>query len=134
MKKIRKAVLFLLDTLSISTDEVAFYFVTEKKISELHLLFFDDPTPTDCITFPIDSFNSDASPHVLGEVFVCPKTAILYAKSHQINVEEELLRYVIHGILHLIGYEDATKEKRAIMKRKENTYLKKVLVMEKKED
>jgi probable rRNA maturation factor len=119
----RKAVSFLLKELKVVTDEVIFHFVSEKKISSLHEEFFNDTTPTDCITFPMDPQGERTGYHVLGEAFICPKTALSYAKLHGTDPREELYRYVIHCILHLIGYDDMEASGRARMKRKERTLL-----------
>ena len=122
MPQVKKAVSFLLKELNISTDEVIFHFVSEKKISLLHKKFFNDPSPTDCITFPIDSPKEKKQGfHLLGEAFICPKTAMKYA-----DPNKEIFRYIIHCILHLIGYEDMQVEERKRMKRKEHLLLKKL--------
>jgi probable rRNA maturation factor len=119
---VRKAVSFLLKELKISTDEVIFHFVSEKKISSLHKKFFNDPSPTDCITFPIDPpGEKNIGFHLLGEAFICPKTAMKYA-----DPQREIFRYIIHCILHLIGYEDVQVDERRRMKRKEHLLLKKM--------
>ncbi|MCL6755577.1 MAG: rRNA maturation RNase YbeY [Candidatus Rhabdochlamydia oedothoracis] len=118
-------VFFLFELLQIKTDEISIQFVSEKRISQLHALFFQNPAPTDCITFPIDSIPYKRNGyHLLGEIFICPKMAKQYAKKYQINPFEELCRYVVHGILHLIGFEDEKPDLRAQMKRKENACLK----------
>lgn len=118
---------FLLDDLKVSTNEIIFHFVSEAKICALHKEFFNDPSSTDCITFPIDPPNEKKAFHLLGEAFVCPKTALKYAQNHRINPLEELTRYVIHCLLHLLGYDDIQVEERAKMKRKENLCLKKLV-------
>lgn len=121
----KKVVFFLLEFLQIKTDEIQIQFVTEKRISQLHALFFQDSSSTDCITFPIDSITVKSdSYHLLGEIFICPKVAKQYAEKNHINPFEELCRYVVHGILHLIGFEDEKPSLRAQMKRKENACLK----------
>lgn len=126
---IKDAVSFLLSTLKISTDEITIHFVTQKKIAQLHAEFFNDPTSTDCITFPIDPpTKAKGSYHVLGELFVCPKVASDYAREHGIAPSEELLRYVTHCILHLIGYTDLQPDERKKMKRKESLLVKKLRV------
>lgn len=123
----RKAISFLLKELKISTDEIILHFVSEKKITLLHKKFFNDPSLTDCITFPMDSpQRNKKSFHLLGEAFICPKTAIEYSKRFRIDPLEELHRYIVHCILHLIGYDDIQVNQRARMKRKERTYLKKL--------
>lgn len=117
---------FLLKELDVFTDEIIIHFITEAKICLLHKEFFDDPASTDCITFPIDSPEKKSSYHVLGEVFICPKVALAYSKKHSIAPYKELCRYLIHCVLHLIGYEDTEVCMRAKMKAKEYLMLKKV--------
>ena len=102
----------VLDLKKIQCEEVSLYFVTERAICQLHRQFFDDPSPTDCITFPIDQ-------ETLGEIFVCPKVAICYASEMQIDPYEEVALYIIHGLLHLIGYDDLTPPERRIMRKNE---------------
>jgi probable rRNA maturation factor len=125
---VRKVVSFLLNELKISTDEVIVHFVTEAKICLLHKDYFNDPSPTDCITFPVDGLEDKKGVyHVLGEVFICPKTALLYAQRLRVDPYEELYRYLIHCVLHLIGYEDIAPRDRAKMKQKERACLKKLV-------
>src|SRR5262249_50239789 len=70
-----------------------------------HARFFDDPTPTDCISFPMDDAESEEW-RVLGEIFVCPKAAIRYTEEHGGNPFIETTLYIGHGLLHLMGYDD----------------------------
>lgn len=89
-------------------------FTTKKEIAILHDQFFEDPSPTDCITLPSDDLNNGKC-EVLGEVFVCPKVAIEYSEKNQIDPYEEVSLYTIHGILHLLGYDDIEEEDKKIM-------------------
>lgn len=89
-----------------SCDEVSVYFVDKTKISQLHEQFFNDPSPTDCISFPIDDDEDDDGYHILGDVFVCPHTAIKYAAEHDLDPHTEATLYVVHGLLHLLKYDD----------------------------
>jgi probable rRNA maturation factor len=90
--------------------EVSIYFVETEQICELHQQFFDDPSPTDCISFPMDDEEEASHYRILGEVFVCPQTAIEYSQLHQIDPYEETTLYIIHGLLHLMGYRDDEEE------------------------
>jgi probable rRNA maturation factor len=92
--------------------EISIYFVTQKRISDLHQEYFNDPTPTDCITFPIDD-------ETLGEVFVCPKVALAYCEKNGGDPHTETSLYIVHGILHLLGYDDLEPGKRRTMRKKE---------------
>ncbi len=106
----------LLSFLQVRCEEISVYFVTEKKIAELHDQFFQDPTITDCISFPIDDKH-------LGEIFVCPAVAIAYAKKHNLDPWDETLLYLVHGILHLIGYDDLDPKSKKIMRKMEKKCL-----------
>lgn len=125
-----RVVEYVCEFLHLTTDEIHVYFVDEKRISELHLEFFDDPSLTDCITIPLNTPGEPVPHHILGEIFICPKVAETYAKNHNLSEKEELLRYLIHGILHLNGLDDATEAEYNLMKKKENEIL---LLLEKKQ-
>lgn len=86
-------------------DEVSIHFVNTASISELHQEYFDDPTTTDCISFPLDD-EEEKGYRVLGEVFVCPQTAKQYVECNQGNVYDETSLYLVHGLLHIMGYDD----------------------------
>lgn len=122
--KVKKILVSLLKHLNIETDEVTVHFVSRRKICQLHEQFFDDPSSTDCISLPIDppGANSNAY-HVLGEIFVCPKTAIEYAEKKGLDPYTETTLYMIHGLLHLIGYDDMTPLEKKKMRRKEKECL-----------
>jgi len=103
-----------LEFLDIHCSEIGIYFVTEKEISKLHDEFFQDPTPTDCISFPLDK-------EYLGDIFICPSVAIAYAEKHSLPPLKETTLYLIHGVLHLIGYDDLSpkdKKKMRLMEKK----------------
>ncbi len=103
-------------------DEVSIHFVDTKNISELHKQFFDDPTPTDCISFPMDDADS-VGYRVLGEVFVCPEVAIEYSEEHGHDPYEETTLYIVHGLLHLLGYDDIEEKDVAKMRAAEQRHL-----------
>lgn len=110
----KRLVRFILETCNVSYEDIAIYFVGKRKIAHLHDEFFQDPTPTDCITFPFDK-------KFLGEIFVCPKVAKEYDPKKPYL---ETTLYIIHGILHLLGFNDIQKKERAKMVLKQRRLLK----------
>lgn len=122
---IEKLVLDFLEFHGVSFDEVGIHFVDTPTICHLHEQFFDDPSPTDCISFPMDD-PDDEGYRVLGEVFVCPETADAYVQSNEGDTYQEITLYVIHGLLHLLGYDDFEEEDQALMRAEEARYLKQV--------
>ena len=91
-------------------------FLNDSEVRSLHKKYFDDPSPTDCMTFPVDSVSSCGLPGgFLGEIVVCPKTARLF--------NDPVSLYVVHALLHLIGYTDTTDRARQRMKRQERMHM-----------
>lgn len=107
-------------------DEVSISFVDTSVISKLHQEFFDDPSPTDCITFPLDGLEDSTPYRILGEVFVCPATAVEYAQKYQKDPFDETTLYLVHGILHLLGYDDLNEEDRKKMRKAEARHMRKL--------
>ena len=114
---VRKAAILILSKEKVSCHKIVVHFVGKKKIASLHQEFFSDPAPTDCITFPIDPIGKSCD--ILGEIFICLEVAREYAAKHHIPLQEELTLYLVHGLLHLLGYEDHTSQERAKMRKKE---------------
>lgn len=109
--------------------QIAIHLVTKKKIADLHDQFFQDPTPTDCISFPVDDPQNEAEDSILGEIMICPRVAIEYAKQRGLNPRREFFLYLVHGFLHLLGYDDLDPRSRATMRRQEKQCL---VLLEKK--
>ncbi len=68
--------------------------VDDEAIARVHDEFLNDPSETDAITFPY------------GEILVSCDTAARYAAEHNLSPQEELFRYMVHGLTHLHGYLD----------------------------
>ncbi len=96
-------------------------------MSELHEEFLSIAGPTDVLTFPIDI--DAAGETIAGEVYVCVSEARRQAKSRGaggIDPKREVLLYALHGMLHLLGYDDRTSRDYRIMHRTEDTILTKL--------
>jgi probable rRNA maturation factor len=87
-------------------------------MGELHAQFLDDPAPTDVITF-----EGDPTLGFAGEVCVCTDVAHAYAQSHGENLAGELMLYIVHGYLHLAGFDDVDPTVRRRMRRAETRAL-----------
>jgi len=113
-KKVVKSILVLE---GVSCDEVSIHFVKETEIQALHARYFGDPTSTDCISFPF----ADSVPSYcfLGEVFICPLVALRYAASKKLDPLHEVTLYLVHGLLHLLGFDDISPKERRRMRRAE---------------
>jgi probable rRNA maturation factor len=93
-------------------------FVSDAVIRRLNRDFLGHDFATDVLAFPLGDGG------VFGEVVVSGETARREARARGIPGEEELLRYVAHGILHLLGYDDHAPAERARMWRRQEAELK----------
>ncbi len=92
-------------------------FVTKEIIHEINKEHLNHDYPTDIITFEYDRGEDGV---IDGELIICSEVAADNAEEFGVTVESELLRLIIHGILHLIGYDDTDEEKQKIMKSEED--------------
>ncbi|MCH9630805.1 MAG: Endoribonuclease YbeY [Chlamydiia bacterium] len=118
-KQIERVVTATLKFKGVTCDDTSIYFVTAEEISKLHKEYFNDPTPTDCITFPMDPADEETEQKILGEVFVCPEVAFAYSQENALDFNEELTLYIVHGLLHLLGFDDIEEEDRILMRKEE---------------
>ncbi len=87
-------------------------FVDDEHLTQLHAEHLDDRTETDVITF--DLGDDGAGP--AGELYVSVDRARRVAERRGVEVERELTLYVVHGTLHLVGFDDHEDAERARMR------------------
>ena len=110
--------------------DLAVYVVAEPEMIRLNENFLHHKGPTDVITFDYaegaarTSDSRDANPALLhGEIFVCADEAVSQARRFHATWQNELVRYVVHGVLHLLGYDDLHSRARRKMKAAEDTLI-----------
>jgi probable rRNA maturation factor len=104
-----------------SLRELTIIVASDPLIKRLHQQFFDDPTLTDVITFPLEL--SQRGRALSGEIYLCLSEARRQANLRHIPVQHELLLYAVHGILHLCGHDDSTPRKYNVMHKEEDRIL-----------
>jgi probable rRNA maturation factor len=97
--------------------------VDDQAISRLNWKYLRHRGPADVLSFPLDDDLNDSG-RLEGEVIVSAETAARRAPQYGWTPHEEMLLYVIHGTLHLAGYDDRTERQQAEMRRKEQEVLK----------
>lgn len=102
----------------IGEGELSVAFVDDAAIARVHADFMDDPSPTDVITFPANADMDSA-----GEILISVDQARARADEHGLSFSQELALYLIHGWLHLAGYDDRCDEDRARMREAEQAAL-----------
>ncbi len=103
--------------------ELHVVFVSDSEIRRLNRLYHGTNRPTDVLAFEKPSAwpSLPAEKPLLGEIIISVDRAFAYAKRYHVSVSEELLRYLVHGILHLLGERDEklADQKKMIRKQEE---------------
>ena len=103
--------------------KVVIAFVNNTHIHRLNKQFLNHDEPTDVLTFP---YSAKKAKKLEGEIVIGYEVAAEYAADRGHAVERELILYVIHGCLHLCGYDDTTAKAERLMRAKEREYLAKL--------
>jgi probable rRNA maturation factor len=93
--------------------ELSVALLTDRALARLHGRFLGDPRPTDVITFAGDAGGATA-----GEICVSVDAALRQGRGRS-GLSAELTLYIVHGWLHLAGYDDATPPAKRVMRRAE---------------
>ena len=96
-------------------------FISGEDIHAMNKSYLKHDYTTDIITFNY----SDSLQQLDGEIFISIDDALSNSKKFRVTLSDELVRLVIHGILHLLGYDDQNLTDKKIMKRLENKLLSK---------
>jgi probable rRNA maturation factor len=137
LKKIANA---LLAELEIKKAEIGICLVAAPEMTRLNETFLKHKGSTDVIAFDYQDSVGQASslshskirkvrdrqdtcPALHGEIFVCVDEAVLQARKFGTSWQSEVIRYMVHGVLHLLGFDDSSAGTRRKMKREENRQL-----------
>ena len=112
-----------------NTSEIDIVFMDDAAIKKLNKRYKKIDTPTDVLSFGIDG-REFMRKKVLGEIFISLDTARRNSKLFGVVFEAEIVRCVIHGILHLFGYDDGTKREKERMWHKQEGFLKELCKQE----
>lgn len=99
-----------------SLPEIEITILSDEEIAQVHGDFLDDPTPTDVITFH----------H--GEILISADTALRQGAEHGQALDHEVALYLVHGLMHLGGWDDHEPEEAAEMARRQEAVLKAALL------
>ena len=106
---------------SIESSNILIIFGNKRLLKKLKNQFFNLDYTTDVIAFRLNKYEDK---NVEGEIYICLPVAKENAEYFDEPYEKEIARLIIHGGLHLIGYDDGTKTERKEMRKLEDKYLK----------
>lgn len=105
-----------------SDNEVSLILVDTLKIHEMNKMYRNIDRPTDVLSFESDDEEDD---NYLGEIFICIDKVYSQAEEYGHSINREFAFLLVHGILHLHGYDHMTKEDEIIMFKKQEEILNK---------
>jgi rRNA maturation RNase YbeY len=97
---------------------ISFIFTSNERLRRMNQEFLNHNYFTDVITFDYSEGKT-----ISGDVFISIEQVRLNAEAYEVSWAEELRRVMVHGVLHLMAYKDASKEEKRIMRKKENEAL-----------
>lgn len=101
-------------------DEINFIFCSDPFLLQLNVEYLDHDTFTDIITFDL---SEGQEKRLCGDIYISVDRVKENANSLGVDFNEEIHRVMIHGILHLLGYEDKTQAQKEAMRKKEEACL-----------
>jgi len=117
-KLIQDWISFVLNKHDAGLGDLNYIFTSDSEILKINKQFLEHNYFTDIITFNYCEANM-----VSGDIYISVATVEENAKDFQVAFQHELNRVMIHGVLHLLGFDDATDEEKALMRRKEDECL-----------
>ncbi|MEO9180481.1 MAG: rRNA maturation RNase YbeY [Acidimicrobiales bacterium] len=121
--------------------EVSLIFLDESTIAALNMQFMGKEGPTDVLSFPIDNEPEPSGrvpdaggsgpgespmpeiPQLVGDIVICPAVAARNAVDHEVTVDDEIALLVVHGVLHLLGWDHVVDEEAERMEAREQALL-----------
>lgn len=110
---------FVAESESRRLGDISVIFCSDPYILDVNLRYLKHDYYTDIITFDY----CEGGNRLSGDLFISVDTVRENAAFYGVEFADELNRVIVHGLLHLIGYDDHTEEDRAVMRAKENYYL-----------
>ncbi|MFY7813215.1 MAG: rRNA maturation RNase YbeY [Candidatus Nanopelagicaceae bacterium] len=110
---------FSLRSLGIHPEsELSISLVDMEEMSSLHMRWLDESGPTDVLSFPMDELKPNSSsdgPGILGDIVLCPEYAKKQAVEIGHSLQDELEVLVVHGVLHLLGFDHRENDEKTMM-------------------
>ncbi|OED34583.1 rRNA maturation RNase YbeY [PVC group bacterium (ex Bugula neritina AB1)] len=129
LRLIRELVSYILEQEGKGGSSLSIKICDHKTIHRMNRLYLDHDWPTDVLAFPMiedgsEDF-SDVEESYIGDCVVSMEMAFERCKEFDHSPDEELALYIIHAVLHILGYTDKETECRKIMRARESKYMRK---------
>jgi probable rRNA maturation factor len=102
------------------TGEINYIFCSDDYLLNINRTYLKHDTLTDIITFP---YHAPEDKFIAGDIYISEERVRENAQKYKVSTENERLRVMAHGLLHLLGYKDKTKAESIVMRAKEDLCL-----------
>ena len=123
-RKVERIVRTVIKSHGVSRAECSVTFLSDSAIKRLNRIYFKRNRPTDVIAFKLDEgVRLKGDEGILGDIVISVDRARCYAGRFGTTLKKELVLYLVHGTLHLLGYDDESPQPRERMRRKEREFM-----------
>lgn len=117
-KLVRALIISIIENESCKIGNIDYNFCSDKYLIKINNKYLNHNNYTDIITFDLSDENE-----IIGDIYISIDRVKENARQLKIHFREEILRVMVHGVLHLCGYKDKTKEEVTTIRNKENHYI-----------
>lgn len=123
---VRHVVFFVLDALHIQ-GSVSVSFIGDRRMRTLNRHYRGKDATTDVLSFAAQEGDMPYMHDDLGDMFISPEKIRRQAKEYGVSFKEEMVRMIVHGVLHLLGYDHIQSEDAKKMFALQDAYIKQIL-------
>ena len=127
--QIKKVVNFLSKKERKIKGEVEINIVDNKEIKKLNKIYRGINSPTDVLSFAWQEEKSLKNSNFLGQIYLSAKQIKIQSKEYKVSEKEEFVRMLVHGLMHLIGFDHQKEREAKRMFQKQESYLKEIIKM-----